>query len=151
MIRSIKAITVAIAATSALTIAMPAAAMASTAKPATMLRPLTGSGCFDKDSGVSIVAVECTKVVGTGLKVTSIAGQYNNGTNSAQTIYIDFYGPKGYITKTANLKVAGQGSTSYYTWHNPNPNANMPAGYYCTEAFFSNGTAIISDCIEVHT
>src|ERR1700760_4736500 len=126
MIRSIKAITVAIAATSALTIAMPAAAMASTAKPATMLRPLTGSGCFDKDSGVSIVAVECTKVVGTGLKVTSIAGQYNNGTNSAQTIYIDFYGPKGYITKTANLKVAGEGSAERYTGEEHDPQRNQP-------------------------
>ena len=151
MIRSVKAITAAIAAASALTIAMPVAAMASTAKPATVLRPQTGEGCYDKDSGVSIVGEECTEVVGSGLKVTSISGQFNNGTNSAETIYIYYYGPKGYITKTANLNVPAQGSTSWHTWHNPNPNANMPAGDYCTEAYKSNGSPIISDCIQVHT
>jgi hypothetical protein len=150
MIRSIKAITVAIAAASALTIAMPVAAMASTAKPATVLRPLTGEGCYTGAIGFGVDGEECTEVVGSGLKVTSIAGEFIAG-SSSEKIYIEYYGPKGYITKTGIFSLSEGESTGWHTWHNPNPNSNMPAGDYCTEAFNTNGTGIISDCIQVHT
>jgi len=150
MIRSIKAITVAIAATSALTIAMPAAAMAGTAKPATVLRPMTGEGCYSGTFTFGLGGEECTKVTGTGLKITSIEGNFTAG-SSAETIYIEYYGPNGYITKTGNFALSEGETTGWHTWHNPNPNATMKSGYYCTEAYRSDGAPIISDCILVHT
>jgi hypothetical protein len=122
--------------------------MASTAMPASAL---TGQGCnqtIDWQFGTG--AEECTQVVGTGLRITSISGKFDNQ-DGATTIYIDFYGPDGHITNTGNMTVGSNGSTGWITWHNPNPNFNMTAGYYCTEAYLSDGTPIISDCIEVHT
>jgi hypothetical protein len=150
MIRSVKAITAAIAAASALTIAMPVAAMASIAKPATVLRPQTGEGCYSGAIGYGVDGQECTEVVGTGLKVTSIAGNFTAG-SSSETIYIEYYGPNGYITKTGNFALSEGETTGWHTWHNPKPNANMTPGYYCTEAYKSNGSPILSDCIQVHT
>ena len=149
MIRSVKAITAVFVAASALGIAMPVAAMASTAQPA-MARPQTGEGCYTGPLGFGTDGQECTEVVGTGLKVTSIAGEFTAGTSS-ETIYIEYYGPNGYITKTGNFSLSEGETTGWHTWHNPNPNATMKAGYYCTEAYRSNGAAIMSDCILVHT
>jgi hypothetical protein len=133
MIRTIKAVTAVAAAAAALVIAVPGSAMA------------TGNGCNQGDG------LECTTVTGPGLKITSITGSWFNNSSSKQTVYLVAYGPDGYITKTGYYTVAVGSSTGAHTWHNPNPNANMTAGDYCTEAYSSTGPALISDCIEVHT
>jgi hypothetical protein len=150
VIRSIKAIAIAAVPASIFMVAAPVAAMASTVQPS-VVQPLTGSGCYS-GVGTHDLGQECTEVVGSGLKITSISGEYNNTTPYSATVYIDYYGPKGYITKTGNLTVASKASTGYHTWHNPNPNTNEPAGDYCTEAFLVAGNkGIWSDCIQVHT
>ena len=41
-------------------------------------QPLTGSGCYGGTTVIQDHGQECTKVVGSGLKITSIAGEYNN-------------------------------------------------------------------------
>ena len=144
MIRSIKAIAMMAVPASIFMAAAPVAAMAGTAQP------LTGSGCYGGTTVIQDHGQECTKVVGSGLKITSIAGEYNNTTPFAETVYIDYYGPKGYITKTGSITVASGGSTGYHTWHNPTPSVNRPAGDYCTEAFLVEGNLpIFSDCIDV--
>jgi hypothetical protein len=147
VIRSVKAIAVAAVPAAIFMAAAPVTAMASTAQPS-IARPMTGVGCYGGTS--DDLGQECTEVVGSGLKITSIAGEYNNTTPFTDTVYIDYYGPKGYITKTGSLTVASGGSTGYHTWHNPKPNVNMPAGDYCTEAILvAANRPIWSDCIDV--
>jgi hypothetical protein len=147
--RSRNAIMGAVASAIVLATAAPTTAMANAAGPS-VIQPMTGVGCY---GGIgSSTYQECTQVVGSGLKVTSISGEFNNNGPFPATIYIKYYGPKGDITKTGSLTVAPGKSTGYHTWHNPNPTANMTPGDYCTEAFFAGTTqGIISDCIEVHT
>lgn len=113
----------------------------------------TGAGCYGGVNPAQYQGQECTLVVGSGLKVTSISGKFNNTMPWAYlNIYIEFYGPNGHITNTTTMEVPPGGSTGYHTWHNPHPNANMTPGYYCTEAIDSdNFKPIFSDCIEVHT
>ncbi len=147
--RVARKITTAATAASIFVLVAPVTAMASADQPS-VVRPMTGVGCY---SGTSYgEGQECTEVVGSGLKVTSISGEFNNTTPFTATIYIDFYGPNGHITNTGNLTVASGKSTGYHTWHNPNPNANMTPGDYCTEAFLAGSNlAFWSDCIQVHT
>jgi hypothetical protein len=135
MSRSIKAFGVAVASASVLLVALPGVAMAS------------GTGCGDDPFNIA----ECTQVIGTGLKVTSIAGQVKNFTNSTILVEVNISGPNGHITNTAFFDVNSGGVTPWKTWHNPNPNANMTPGDYCTQAISPNGTVYSQDCIEVHT
>ncbi|HZP52117.1 hypothetical protein [Actinocrinis sp.] len=131
-------ITAAAAAASMLVLVAPVTAMA------------TGAGCYGGPPGEPR-GEECTTVVGSGLEITSISGQYKDA-DQTYTLYIDFYGPNGHITNTGNITVSAGHSTSVYTWHNPHPTALMTPGYYCTEAIIANtGAAIWSDCIEVHS
>jgi hypothetical protein len=129
--------------------AAPAPAMASTVSPA------TGTGCYSGIFGFNDYA-ECTTVTGTGLKVTSIAGKaVNSSSQPLNNVHLEFYGPKGVITNTATFNLPGNTQTGWYTWHNPNPNAIMPAGDYCTELWIARAgggyTSMADACIEVHT
>jgi hypothetical protein len=118
---------------------LPGTAMAATRPSVT---PLNGSSCDPYIIG----AQECTAVVGSGLKITSISGTFNNnGPSEDYGVSVEFYGPNGYITRTATYNVPKYSSIGPFVWHNPNPNATMPAGDYCTEA---EGH---SDCIDVHS
>ncbi len=59
------------------------------------------------------------------------------------------YGPNGHITNTALLpSVPAGGQAGPFVWHNPNPNANMTPGDYCTE-FVGDFTQ--ADCVDVHS
>jgi hypothetical protein len=122
------------------------AMLLSAALPATtaMAAPIPQSG---NSCGPQIVgAQECTAIVGTGLKITSISGTlYNNSPAELYDVYIEFYGPNGYITKTATYDIPAWGHIGGFVWHNPNPNANMTAGDYCTQG------AGHSDCVDVHS
>jgi hypothetical protein len=135
MFRSIKALSVAIAAASALMVAIPGTALAD------------GTGCGGDTVGVA----ECTQVIGMGLHVTSIAGQVKNFNSGAISVEIYFLGPNGHITNTTFFTVNPGGVTAWMTWHNPNPNANMTPGDYCTQAISPQGKIYSQDCIQVHT
>jgi hypothetical protein len=94
------------------------------------------------------VGEECTAVVGSGLHITSISGTFKDHSSSipADGVVIEFYGPNGYITKTAPHNVPAGGSIGPFVWHNPNPTANMTPGDYCTEDIGGH-----ADCIDVHS
>jgi hypothetical protein len=87
---------------------------------------------------------ECTAIVGSGLHITSISGTFYSAVYEAN-IRIVFYGPNGYITETAVYNVQGGSHIGPFVWHNPNPNANMTPGDYCTQP-----TGITADCVDVH-
>jgi hypothetical protein len=60
-----------------------------------------------------------------------------------------FYGPNGHITNTALLPSVPPGhQAGPFVWHNPNPNANMTPGDYCTEWV---GDFSQADCVNVHS
>lgn len=135
MFRSIKAFGIAIVSASVLAVAVPGTAMAS------------GTGCGTDPDRIA----ECTQVIGSGLHVTSIAGQVKNFTSGVILVEINIVGPHGHITNTAPFDVNPGGVTAWKTWHNPNPNANMTPGNYCTQAKSPQGIIYSEDCIEVHT
>jgi hypothetical protein len=127
---------------------LPGTAMAATAAPPPPI-PQTGDSCSLQYIG----AQECTEVVGSGLKITSISGTFkNHAQNPVYDIYIDFYGPGGkYITATATTPEVGANSQyGPFVWHNPNPTVNMPAGDYCTEGASPGIAGGTADCIDVH-
>jgi hypothetical protein len=108
--------------------------------------PATALASGDSCSPQIIGGQECTAIVGSGLKITSISGTYrNNGPTEEYDILIDFYGPNGNITSTATYNVPAYGSIGPFVWHNPTPTVNRPAGDYCTQG---GGH---SDCVDVHS
>ena len=136
MFRSIKAMSIAVASAAVLVVTFPGAAMAS------------GTGCGGDEYNVA----ECTQVIGTGLQITSIAGQVKNFNSVAVGVEILFWGPNNEgITSTGWFLVNPGGVTAWMTWHNPNPTANMTPGQYCTAAIGSNGINYSQDCIDVHS
>lgn len=97
---------------------------------------------------------ECTSVVGTGLKITSISGYFYAADLPVNGIHIEIYGPRGLIKNCGQYnQTTKHGPTC--TWTNPSPNTNEPAGSYCTEAWQnqgSNGYSSLSvECIGVHS
>jgi hypothetical protein len=111
--------------------------------------PFSASGCerflFD---------TECTSVVGSGLKITSISGYFDAADLPYNGLHIEIFGPKGLIKNCPQYNQTTEiGPTC--SWTNPSPNTNEPAGNYCTEAWQnqgSNGYSGISTlCIDVHS
>lgn len=145
MFSSLKALGAVVATAAALAIFTPVAAMASPAP--TNVIPATGTACGGTGEGVQ----ECTMVTGIGLQVTSIGGQVKNHNASAVTVEVNITGPNGHITNTAFFAVNGGGVTPFKTWHNPNPNANVTPGNYCTQALDQSGHVLSQACVSVHS
>lgn len=134
----------------ALSSALPAAAMAATAHPSVVQPPTPDSG---NSCSVSITGQpqECTEVIGSGLHITSISGTFKNRSSTTYSnVRIRFYGPNGTITYTGYYPGYAGKTLGPFVWHNPNPNANMTPGNYCTQAVGDVGV-IQSDCIGVHS
>jgi hypothetical protein len=97
----------------------------------------------------------CTTVIGSGLKITSISGFMVNDVNvTEKNMHVEIYGPNGLIKNCGTFSVAGGSLGPTCTWTNPSPNANEPAGSYCSVSWQleSNGTYQDSgaECIGVH-
>jgi hypothetical protein len=97
----------------------------------------------------------CTTVIGSGLKITSISGfAVDDAGVQEKNMHVEIYGPRGAIKNcgTFTLNYPNKGPTC--TWTNPSPNTNEPAGSYCsvTWQFESDGTYRDSgaECIGVH-
>jgi hypothetical protein len=121
--------------------------MAATVHPS-VVPPITDSG-NSCTIGLSDPQ-ECTAIVGSGLNITSISGTFKNRTsNEIDDVIIFFYGPNGNITSTATYDVPGGKSIGPFVWHNPNPNATMTPGDYCTEA--ESPAIDVADCVDVHS
>lgn len=95
---------------------------------------------------------ECTNVVSSGLKITSITGHLNLQVGaSGYDIHIEVYGPHGHIANCPEYTQIGTtGPNCGYSV--PNPTANQAAGYYCTRAWQRTGslyTALTSACVAV--
>lgn len=96
----------------------------------------------------------CTTVIGSGLKITSISGfTVDDGGIQEKNMHVEIYGPKGVI-KNCGTFTLNYPNGPTCTWTNPSPNTNEPAGSYCsvTWQLESNGTYQDSgaECIGVH-
>lgn len=129
-------------------------AIPGTAKAATTV-PYTGSGC----NTLTIQAFyNCTTVNGGGLKISSISG-YTVNANGAKfaNMHVEIYGPRGLIKNCGNFTLpSGIGSRGpTCTWTNPSPNANEPAGDYCSVGwqYIGNGGYAEGgpECVGVHS
>lgn len=122
-------------------------------QPVKAPRPYSaGPYCNNYPSGAW---ANCTTVIGSGLKITSISGYtVNDGTATEKNMHVQIYGPNGTIKNcgTFTLPLGGFGPTC--TWTNPSPNATEPAGSYCSVTWQreSDGTYRDSgaECIGVH-
>ena len=139
-------------------LALPGRALAAT-KPAShgnlVKRPVpysAGPYCNNYPTGGW---ANCTTVIGSGLKITSISGFAVDDIGvQLKNMHVEIYGPKGAIkncgTFTLNYPINGPTCT----WTNPSPNTNEPAGDYCsvTWQLESDGTYQDSgaECIGVH-
>jgi hypothetical protein len=146
MFSSLKVLGAVVASASALAIFTPVAAMANAA-PNNAIPATAPPACGGTDKGVQ----ECTLVTGNGLQVTSIGGQVKNTNASTVTVEVNVTGPNGHITNTAFFAVNGGGVTPFKTWHNPNPNANVTPGDYCTQALDQSGNVLSQACVSVHS
>ena len=93
----------------------------------------------------------CVAVSGSGLHVNSVTGSYSNLTASLKSnVHIQLTGPQGVIKNCGQTNVAGN-TTTNCTW---SPNANEPAGNYCTTTWQYGGgtyTDIGHACVGVHS
>ena len=122
-----------------------AASAASIAPPPP--QPLTGTVCGSNSNGTFD---DCTTVTGGGLQITSITAGVS-AANPTPNVHVEFTGPAGLITNTANFTLDLTGKN--FTWHNPTPNTNRPAGNYCTITWqLAGGTQHLLDqsCVGVH-
>jgi hypothetical protein len=120
--------------------------------PLTIVPYSAGPYCNNYPSGAW---ANCTTVIGTGLKITSISGFTVNDVNvTEKNMHVQIYGPNGTIKNCGTFSVAGGAFGPTCTWTNPSPNTNEPAGDYCsvTWQLESNGTYQDSgaECIGVH-
>jgi hypothetical protein len=151
-----------VAAAAALTLglALPGRALASTAsvsqsdlaKAPAVVPYSAGPYCNNYPLGAW---ANCTTVIGTGLKITSISGFTVNDVNVAEkNMHVQIYGPNGTIKNCGTFTVQAASNGPTCTWTNPSPNTNEPAGSYCsvTWQLESNGTYQDSgaECIGVH-
>ena len=98
---------------------------------------------------------ECTTVLGSGLKISQITGiAISNVDYNITEVHIQIYGPKGTIHNCPNITLQAF-STAGCTWPNPNPNATMAAGDYCSTAWEhiagGNYARLSTECINVHS
>jgi hypothetical protein len=142
-------------------LALPGRALGSTmihsharlAQGQTKIIPRTGSGC--NYQGIGVHWYNCTTVVGGGLKITSISGYTVNYLRGSQSnMHVEIYGPNGLIKNCAPFTLPGGGQGPTCTWNNPNPNATMTAGDYCSVAWQYQGNNYYEEgapeCIGVH-
>jgi hypothetical protein len=133
--------------------ALAATATVSHADPAALVRPdSAGPYCNNYPLGGW---ANCTTVIGSGLKITSISGfAVDDAGVQLKNMHVQIYGPKGTLKNcgTFTLNYPTNGPTC--TWTNPSPNTNEPAGSYCsvTWQLESDGTYQDSgaECIGVH-
>lgn len=112
----------------------------------------SGNGCNTAPTGAS----ECTQVIGSGLKITSITGHLQIDDVRVlplANVHIEIFGPHGLIKNCNEYTQTGDiGPNCGYKV--PNPTANQAAGYYCTEAWqriFTLYQPLSTECILVHT
>jgi hypothetical protein len=141
-------------------LALPGRAMAATAAHSharlaqgqTKIIPFTGSGC--NTQGLANW-YNCTTVVGSGLKITSVSGYtLNYARSSLSNMHVEIYGPNGLIKNCSPFTLPGGGQGPTCTWTNPSPNATMTAGDYCSVAWQYQGNNYYAEgapeCIGVH-
>ena len=115
-------------------------------------RPYTaGPYCNNYPTGAW---ANCTTVIGSGLKITSISGfTVNDSGLTEKNMHVQIYGPNGTIKNCGTFTLNSPNGPTC-TWTNPSPNTNETAGSYCsvTWQLESDGTYRDSgaECIGVH-
>src|SRR4029077_615811 len=112
--------------------------------------PDTGKACNPNPLDT---VTECTKVVGTGLKITSLTG-YFVAYGPLSNVHIELYGPHGLIKNCPTFNTNG-GTSPYCIWTNPHPTVNQTGGNYCSEGWqlIAPGDygSLGVECIDVHS
>jgi hypothetical protein len=130
----------------------PATATHSLASASThaTVTPQTATGC---NPDTLYPVQQCTQLIGDGLIINSITGIAINWSDySISEVHIEIYGPKGTIKNCAQFNLAAYATAPICTWKNPNQNANMPPGDYCSRTWAYNGsgyTEIGVECVGV--
>lgn len=106
--------------------------------------------CSTRIPGIDVQ--ECTSVVGSGLKITSISGRLLVD-KTGGTYHIEIFGPHGLIKNCASYKQTTTSFGPWCTFNTADPNVNNVAGDYCSEGWeFEGGTtwrAMATECIGV--
>jgi hypothetical protein len=93
----------------------------------------------------------CDYVNGSGLHVNYVRGTTQNLAASVQhNLHLEISGPHGLIKNCAQVNLGG-GATMTCTW---SPNANEPAGNYCTDLWQYSGGRYTDRghaCVNVHS
>jgi len=131
-----------------LAVASAAPASAALARPAVARVITSQSNC--NNNPLEFVE-ECTSVNGSGLHINSLSGVAHNLTIPIPNVHIELYGPRGLIKNCPAQLLFLTSPTC--TW---SPNANEPAGDYCSaawEAPTSPGSTykeLNVECVGVH-
>ncbi|HEX5113967.1 MAG TPA: hypothetical protein VFW65_02095 [Pseudonocardiaceae bacterium] len=108
----------------------------------------TGNVCGTTMEGWQI----CVNITGSGLHINSMKGWVHNKTGMRWAgLHIELKGPKGLIKNCPQFALANNLNSPNCIW---SPNANEPAGSYCTILWFrlQDGTFVSegSKCAGVH-
>jgi hypothetical protein len=111
----------------------------------------TGTGCNpDPFSQVQ----ECTTVVGSGLRISSISGWTVNNTSSTfDNLHIEIYGPQGHLGNCNVFSLGNLATGPTCVWRNPSPLVDRVGGDYCSrvwQLFNGRYTVGSSECVNVH-
>ena len=124
----------------------------SNSKDVEIAAPATGTGC--NPDPVSPVT-ECTTVVGTGLKISSISGWTVNETFGTfnKSLHIEIYGPQGHLGNCNPFSLGPLATGPTCVWRNPHPNVNRKGGNYCSRVWRLAGghySVLSAECVKVH-
>ena len=98
------------------------------------------------------IVIQCTTVNNHRLRVTSITGYgYNDTPSTLNDLHVQIYYAGKNGKRSVNIKNCRNFNLGPFpdrspecTWHNPHPDKNVRAGFYCTRTWQNNGHGNLS-------